>query len=111
MRLLSEENLSYQQIADQVGCSLTTIKNWKAAHQSKKPSSKPVPNPVASQHLSKDIQHVAVKKTPIAFDDFVRNYWNQGTRAVDALLMPPDIGPKVVEYVNEALKYAYEKLQ
>jgi len=111
LHLLRKGELSFQQIADKIGCSITTIKNWKAASTTKKASSKPIPNPAPTQQPPKAISPVAVKKTPIAFDDFVRNYWNQGTRAVDALLMPPDIGPKVVEYVNEALKYAYDQFR
>ena len=45
------------------------------------------------------------------FDTFVRNFWHEGTRAVDVLLLPPEIGPKVLSYVNEALKYGFETLR
>jgi len=41
----------------------------------------------------------------------VRNFWNEGTRAVDVLLLPPEFGPKVLNYVNEALKYGFETLR
>ena len=110
MRLLSEGNLSYQQIADQVGCSLTTIKNWKAA-QPKTSSSKQLPKSVVPQTQPKNDKPVAKKESHVTFDDFVRGYWNSGTRAVDVLLLPPEIGPDVVRYVNEALRYAFEKLR
>jgi len=112
MRLLREGELSYQQIADKIGCSITTIKNWKAMReQSKNTSSKQMPKPIAVLQKPKDEKPATKKEPQIAYDDFVRGYWNGGTRAVDVLLLPPEIGPDIVRYVNEALKYAYEKLQ
>lgn len=35
----------------------------------------------------------------------------EGSRAVDVLLMPSEVGTQIVHYVNEALKYAFEKLR
>jgi transposase-like protein len=84
-------------------------------------SSVTAPEVKASEASSEISPEVSVTPSPkpvqqrllpeLDFDTFVRNFWNEGTRAVDALLMPPDIGPKVVNYVNEALKYAFETLR
>jgi hypothetical protein len=47
----------------------------------------------------------------MAYEDFVREYWQEGTKATDVLLLPPEISPAVVRYVNEPLKYAYDQFR
>ncbi|MCL2624386.1 MAG: transposase [Planctomycetaceae bacterium] len=112
MRLLREEKLSYQQIADQIGCSVTTIKNWKAAlPRFKKSSLNPTPTPMDSRRQPNDDKPTTKREPQVTYDDFVRGYWNGGggKRAVDVLLLPPEIGPEIVRYVNEALRYGYDQ--
>ena len=112
--MLFEENVSLRQIAEKIGCSLNTIKAWKAKHLKSKKAGSPAPKQTlktaAPQRQPKDNKSPGVKEPPVAFDNFVRNYWNEGTRAVDVLLLPHPIGPDVVRYVNEALQYAYDRL-
>ena len=105
LRLIFEENFTLQQAADKIGCSLNSIKAWKMKYPRPKPSG---PKTTTKRQPPKETRTADVKKSRIAFDDFVRNYWNEGTRAVDVLLLPPEIGPDVVRYVNEALRYAYD---
>ena len=112
MRLIFEEKLTMQQVADKIGCSVSCLHSWKAKHRpSKKSDAKQIPKSVVSQYQPKDDKSVAKKELHVTFDDFVRGYWNSGTRAVDVLLLPPEIGPDIVRYVNEALRYAYDKLR
>ena len=101
MRLIFEEKLSMKDAAAKIGCSVNSVQAWKKQYNPEPSVRKTAVQPRISQPQSKSPQ--------IAFDDFVRNYWNGGTRAVDVLLLPPEIGPKVVQYVNEALRYAYDQ--
>ena len=113
MRLILEEKYSLEQAAAQIGCSTCTIQNWKA--ESRK-SPLPVPKKTATKQAvsrmrSQQEKTTTLKETQLSLDNFIRNYWDKGTRAIDVLLLSPEISSKVVQYVNEALKYAYEKLQ
>ena len=44
---------------------------------------------------------------PIPLETFVRNFWTDKARAVDVLLLPPDIRLKIMESVEQALFYAW----
>jgi transposase-like protein len=110
MRLIFEQHYTSVQVAAQLGCSVACLQKWKKRyleeldHKSSSPSA----------HVNKNTSSNSIdtpNKIPVNFDDFARNYWQEGTRAVDVLLLSPEIGPKVLNYVNEALRYAYEKLQ
>ena len=95
LRLIFEEKLTMRQAAAKIGCSVNSIQSWKAKHRSKKSKpSKGMIEPATVRWQPKEAKTVA-------FDDFVRNYWNEGTRAVDVLLLPSEIGPDVVRYVND----------
>lgn len=41
------------------------------------------------------------------FDQFVREFWTQGSSAVDVLMLPEEIRLKVMKYVDDALSYGY----
>jgi len=56
-------------------------------------------------------QPSADKTSRTGLDEFVRDFWRQGGRATEVLLLPPEIGPKVVQHVNDALRYAYDQLR
>ena len=137
IRLLTEQKLSTAEVAKKLGCSYQTVVNWQKKEEGASAPAKSKATPKASvtapevkasaapAEISPESvvtsPEVSVKPSPksvqqrllpeLDFDTFVRNFWNEGTRAVDALLMPPDIGPKVVNYVNEALKYGFETLR
>jgi transposase-like protein len=102
MRLIFEEKFTMKEVAERIGCSVNTIQSWKKKHKKprKSASQENAPLPVSR---SKTVAH-------LPYEDFVRNYWNDGTKAVDVLLLPPEIGPEVIRYVNEALQYAYDRL-
>lgn len=111
MRLIFEEKQTLEQAAATIGCSVGAIRQWKAKHQkSKKPASGAKTQKTPRQQPQGNTTSTP-KKSSIGFDEFARQYWQEGTRAVDVLLLPPEIGPKIVNYVNEALRYAFDKLQ
>lgn len=47
----------------------------------------------------------------LTFEAFARDYWQEGTKAVDVLLMPAEVSSLLVKHVNEALNYAWETLR
>jgi len=104
IRLLTEENLTVGQVAKQIGCSVECVRQWKLRYSESTPdtstSTKPSPRRPA----------VVAQESSTDFDEFARQYWQGGSRAVDVLLLPSEIGPKIIHYVNEALRYAYETL-
>ena len=46
----------------------------------------------------------------ISFETFVRNFWTDKARAVDVLLLPPDLRLRITENVKQALKYAWDAM-
>ena len=113
MRLLTEQKLSGYEVAKRLGCSNTTVLNWQKKEQSSTaPADPKVSEAAPAASVNPSPKSDQKKLLPeMDFDTFVRKYWNEGTRAVDVLLLPPEIGPKVLNYVNEALKYAFETLR
>ena len=101
IRLMFEENQTPGQVAKQLGCSVECARQWKVRHSQSTPLLKPVPTKSSKRTIP-------ATKVPVDFDEFARQYWQEGTRAVDVLLLPPEIGPDIVRYVNEALRYAYD---
>ena len=47
----------------------------------------------------------------IPLETLVRNFWADKTRAVDVLLLPPDLRLKITESVEQALTYALNALR
>ena len=115
IRLLTKEKLSAAAVAKKLGCSYGTILSWQKKEQemattAAKPKATPeAPTEVTVNPSPKPEQRKLLPE--VDFDTFVRNFWNEGTRAVDVLLLPPELSPRVVNYVNEALKYAFETLR
>ena len=117
MRLLTEQKLSVYEVAKRLGCSYATVISWQKKEQSSTAPAEPKATPKAPEDapaasVNPSPKPVQQKLLPdVDFDTFVRNFWNEGTRAVDVLLLPPEIGPKVLNYINEALKYGFETLR
>jgi len=116
MILLFEEQLTMKDVAAQIGCSINTIQSWKKNYKQAEtkaepevPASKKIVKKAVKPKTTKPQPTKAVASPQIAFDDFVRNYWNEGSKAVDVLLLPPEISQMVSRYVNEALRYGYER--
>ena len=117
IRLLTKEKLSAATVAKKLGCSYGTVLSWQKKEQEATVTAKPKAPPKASVVPTE----VTVNPSPkpeqrkllpeVDFDTFVRNFWNEDTRAVDVLLLPPELSPRVINYVNEALKYAFETLR
>ena len=113
MRLLTEKKLPATEVAKQLGCSYATVLSWQKKEQALTAAAKPKASEVApAVSINPSPKSEQKKLLPeVDFDTFVRNYWNAGSRAVDVLLLPPEIGPKVLNYVNEALKFGFETLR
>jgi len=103
MRLIFEEKRPMKEVATKFRCSVNSIQAWKKqfkVNESGESTPKKVVRPKVPQVKA---------TTPITYEEFVRNYWSNGSNAVDALLLPPEIGPEVVRCVNEALRFAYDR--
>jgi len=118
IRLLSKQKLSATEVAKKLGCSYGTVLSWQkkelgatTSAKPKTPPKAPVVSPDVSGNSSPPKSEQQKLLPEMDFDTFVRNFWNEGTRAVDVLLMPPEIGTKVLNYINEALKYGFETLR
>jgi len=99
MRLIVEEKLPMRTVAERIGCSVNSIQSWKKQYKAKK--SKP--------STPKSVPPVKQSTAKITYEEFVRDYWSGGTKAVDVLLLSPETGQEVVKYVNEALRFAYDQ--
>jgi transposase-like protein len=111
IRLIFEEKYADDWVAAQIGCSIHTILSWKKQYRKRKNKSLAQKKKTElAVSLQSPEQKNTVAKLPPAFDEFVRNFWNGGTRAVDVLILPPEVSPYVICCVNDALLYAYEKL-
>jgi transposase-like protein len=106
IRLMFEENLTTGQVAKQLGCSVECARQWKVKHLQAIPLSRSASAKPSSKQTAR-----TAKAASVDFDEFARQYWQEGTRAVDVLLLHPEVGPDIVRYVNEALRYAFEKLR
>ena len=101
-----KQGQSQRKIAKKLGCASETVRRWKQQYEESIAA-----RPVVENGTPNEKAIVPKKVAPVDFDNIVRGYWQEGTRAVDVLLLPPEIGPVVLRYVNEALKYAYERLR
>jgi len=110
MRLLFEEKLTLKAVAAKIGCSVASLQTWKKHHIPAE-TEVSVPKKAVLPKVAQSQPKKAVVTPQITFDDFVRSYWKEGTKAVDVLLLPPEISQMVSRYVNEALRYGWEKLQ
>ena len=112
-----EQNLSNKQIAEEVGCGPEAVRRWRIKYMASKSANHPKQTGVEKEQLAAkspraDESTIAPKKAAsVEAEDVVRGYWQEGTRAVDVLLLPPEIGPTVLRYVNEALRYAHDRLK
>ena len=92
-----------KEVAAQIGCSVNSIQSWKKQYKVQE-SGEPTPKKVVRPKVPQ-----VKATTPITYEEFVRDYWSSGTKAVDVLLSP-ETGPEIVRYVNEALRFAYDRL-
>ncbi len=110
LRLLNEEKLSVAAVAEKLGCSRVSVSRWQRKSLDSTATQKPKATLTAVANSPMEPQ--AKPTSPeIRYDDFMRSFWQEGSRAVDVLLLPPEIGTRVINYVNDALKYAYETLR
>jgi hypothetical protein len=124
LRLIREEGYTQKQAAEFAGCSINAINDWKKAAGKIKvavngagtaePAAKSVKKS-KKRRRRKGTAKAAVGTMPsgkatITFDEFVQKYWSEYKGASDVLRLPPDMMPKAVQYVNNVLRYAYDRL-
>ena len=70
-----------------------------------------IPNSNAVDDPIENTESPAPETPPqIPLETLVRNFWADKARAVDVLLLPPDLRLKITESVEEALAYAWNSL-
>jgi hypothetical protein len=127
LRLIREEGYTAKQAAEYAGCSPAAIQQWKAAAKAGKiqvtanGAGTAEPAAVKSGKKAKKSRRrrkgttkttvavVSAVKPVITFDEFVHGYWSEYPKAMDVMRLPADIMPKAVEYVNNVLRYAYNR--
>ena len=132
LRLIRDERYTAKQAAEYAGCSLNAIQNWKAEANAGKikvvakgtsnegDTAEPTVKAVKKAKKTKRGRRKGVKKTTVAttapavkpiitFDKFVQGFWSEYPEAMDIMRLPPDITPKAVQYINDVLRYAYNR--
>ena len=124
LKLWQSGQYTQQQVADEIGCSIFSLKDWiKAAKNGEsanaecdKENGSPAKvkghPPKAKGRKPKVVTSDVAEKSEQAKDDIVRLFWSKNFRAVDMLLNPKDFSSEeVVKLVNEALQFAYDRFQ
>jgi len=131
LRLIRDESYTAKQAAEYAGCSVNAIHNWKAESKAGKikvaamgTSNGTETAETAGKSAKKTkktkrrkrkgvtmttVAKTATEKSSISFDEFVHGYWSEYKGASDILRLPADIMPKAVQYVNDVLRYAYNR--
>ena len=137
LRLIFEDGYTAKQAAEYPGCSTFAIQQWKVAAkkngkakaitkvvkdaETAEPTVKKVKKKGKKTKKASKKSKTTAKKTvavpsvdvahlsPISFDEFVHGYWNECADAMDVMLLPPDLMPKAIQYVNNVLRYAYDQ--
>ena len=117
LRLLQEEGLTYKAVADKFGCSTSALTLWKRelgtrakVNTSFKKSEPPKEEEKIVKESVQDLPQKLVQPA-VPFEEVVREYWGEGTRAADILQMPPDVSLDMVRFVHEAMQHVYDRLQ
>jgi transposase-like protein len=127
LRLIRDEGYTQPQVAEQMGCSVSAIQLWKAEAKAGKlkvaangtktaePAVKSVKKGKKTKRRRRKGAAVAASVAPVTkpqftYDEFVQDYWKKCDGAMDIMRLPPDMMPKAVQYVNNVLRYAYDKL-
>jgi len=133
VRLITQGNYTLKQAAAEMGCSVASLQNWKKAAdmettaeptvKSTKKRGKKKTKKALKKATKKSAKKVAkapwqtkgvtgtapVGQPPISFDEFAQGYWRL-PEASGILSLPSDIIPEAVQYVNNVLWYAYDRL-
>ena len=114
MLAMYEAGYSGAEIASKFDCGLaavtsviglTTRKSEIVQRIAPMPNSKAVDDPIENTESP-----ASATPPQIPFETFVWNFWADKARAVDVLLLPPDLRLKITENVEEALAYAWNSL-
>ena len=119
LRLLQEEGLTYKAVADKFGCSTSALTLWKrelgtrAKVNVSVKKSEPPKEEIVKEHSQPILEHEPQKpvQPAVPFEEVVKEYWGEGTRAADILQMSPDVSLDMVRFVHEAMQHVYDRLQ
>ena len=75
--------------------------------------SEPPKEEIVKEHSQPILEHEPQKpvQPAVPFEEVVKEYWGEGTRAADILQMPPDVSLDMVRLVHEAMQHVYDRLQ
>jgi len=114
MLAMYEEGYSGDEIATKFECSLETVASVIELATRKSQIVQRIttmPKTNAVDETSEDIEsHTPDTQPQIQLDTLVRNFWAEKSRAVEVLLLPPDLRMKITESVEQALTYAWNTL-
>ena len=124
VRLLTDENYTLKRAASAVGCSVASLQNWKKAIEggtTTEPTAPSVKRVKKTRKTKKSkrrqrkgmtvsaVGTAPTGKSAITFDEFAQGYWSECAGAADILSLPPGITPQAIQYVNNVLRYAYDR--
>ena len=122
LKLWQSGQYTQQQVADEIGCSIYSLKDWvKAAKNGASAEASATDNgaPVKSTTVrgtpakkKKRKANVAkvVEQSEQPVDDIARQFWSKNYRAVNMLLDPKALTTEgAVKLVNEALQFAQNR--
>jgi len=113
MLTLYKEGYSGDEIAAKFGCGLETVFSVIELATRKSQIVQRITTMPSSNAADKTIENnePPLELPPqIPLDTLVRNFWADKARAVDALLLPPDLRLIITESVEQALAYAWKAL-
>jgi len=113
MLAMYEEGYSGDEIATKFECSLETVASVIELATRKSQIVQRITSMPKSTTTVKTIENnepPLETHTQIPLDTLVRNFWAEKSRAVNVLLLPPDLRLKITESVEQALAYAWNML-
>ena len=114
MLAMYEEGSSGTEIAAKFECSLETVASVIELATRKSQIVQRIttmPNSNAAGKPDDYPQALASEsRPPLSLETLLRNFWSDKARAIDVLLLPPDIRLKIMESVEQALLYAWNTL-
>ena len=118
LKLWQSGQYTQQQVADEIGCSIYSLKDWvKAAKNGASAEAggrdEHVDTPTKSPAKKKKRKAKAAKvveQSEQPVDDLARQFWSKNYRAVNMLLDPKALTTEeAVKLVNEALQFAQNR--
>lgn len=126
---MKQETYTIKEFADKAGVSWQTVASWKRFKKFPEGAITPdghllkavvdpllesgvLQNSASESPPQKSVARSSKKESAAqSFEEFARSYWQEGTKAVDVLLMTSETGGLLINHVNNALRFAWDKLR